>query len=91
MFPNDIIGEQIEIMLMERDGNLDVHPGWYGHYIPVEIIADYPSFYLCNVLPHVNPINQRNGFKKLSTPYRMTLNKWDIGRKWKVRGLIDNG
>lgn len=85
MFPNDVIGEQIEVKLMEK--SLDSYPGWYGHYIPVEIIGDYPNFYLCNVLPHINPINK--GFKVYSKPYKITINKWDIGRKWKIRGLTN--
>lgn len=87
MFPNDVIGEQIEVMLMDKGNYTDVYPGWYLHFIPVEIIEEYPSFYLCNVLPHINPMNK--GFKIQSKPYKITINKWDIGRKWKIRGLIN--
>ena len=85
MFPNEVVGEQIEVKLMEKGNSTDVYPGWFGHYIPIEIIADYPKFYLCRVLPHINPMNK--GYKTYSKPYQITINKWDIGRKWKVRGL----
>ncbi len=90
MFPNDRVGEQIEVMLTLGTYG-EVYPGWYLNWIPLEIVAEFPGFFLCEVLPHVNPINKRQGFKGKSKPYKITINKLDIGEKWKVRGLIENG
>ncbi len=80
-----MIGEQIKVMLTEA-GYQDVYPGWYKAWIPLEIVEDYPDFYLCEVLPHINPLNK--GFKIYSKPYKVTLHKHDIGRKWKVKGGV---
>lgn len=84
-----MIGEQIEVMLTES-GYSDVYPGWYGAWIPLEIVEDHADFYLCEVLPHINPMNK--GFKVFSKPYKITLHKFDIGRKFKVKGgVFGNG
>ena len=42
-------------------------------FIPVKIIAEYPKWWLTEVIPHKNPHGQG-----ISSPYKMTLNKWDV-------------
>ncbi len=54
-------------------GSVVPYPGWFGNNIPVEIEAEYPRFYVCNVLPHVN--NRSFG---LSGRYIVTIDKVDI-------------
>ena len=45
-----------------------------GVFLPLEIIAEYPNYFVCNVLPHRNP-NRSWGISK---PYRMTVNKFSV-------------
>lgn len=54
-------------------GNTAPYPGWYGNYIPVIITGEYPRFYICDVLPHLNI--QSYGSSSL---YPITIDKWDI-------------
>lgn len=42
-------------------------------YLPIVVKAEYPTWYLCEVLPHMNP----RGWKT-STPYPMTISKWNL-------------
>lgn len=84
------IGSRIEVMLM-MNGYEEPFHGWRNEWIPLEIVEEYPMFYVCDVLPHVNPINKRQGFKTLSKPYRTTIHKLDIGEKWKVREMKEHG
>ena len=46
----------------------------YGISVPVEVLEEYPRWYLCLVLPHMNPA----GFGRESIPYRITIPKHDI-------------
>ena len=77
-----MVGEEIKVMLMAKSDS-DVYPAWQGHWIPLRVKAEYRDFYLCEVLPHVNPLNK--GYKTMSRTYNITIQKWDIGRKWKIR------
>ena len=50
-----------------------------GMYLPITIIAEYPKWWLAEVLPHKNP--RGHG---LSSPYRMTMYKWDVDKGFVV-------
>jgi len=45
-----------------------------GVYLPLRIIAEYPEWWLTEVLPHRN----EKSCYGLSKPYRMTIRKWDV-------------
>lgn len=42
-------------------------------YLPIVVKAEYPTWYLCEVLPHMNP----RGWKT-SAPYPVTISKWNL-------------
>lgn len=75
-----MLGQKIEVMLME---NSEAFPAWKGNWIPLKVIGETKFFFVCEVLPHINPMNR--GSKAVSGKYHITLQKWDIGRKWKIR------
>ena len=71
-----IEGRQYIVRLrVERDYSTGEapYPGWYGMDVPVQILAEYPRFYVCKVLPH----KCRVSFG-ISSSYTVTIDKWDI-------------
>lgn len=51
------------------------YPDWDETDVPVQIIGDYGTWWLCDVLPHVpaHPV-----FGSPSKPYRVTIDKVDV-------------
>lgn len=80
------VGSKVNVLLMQdrgySSGSYAPYPNWYGTKIPVEVIGDYPNFYVCKVLPHVNTKSFSMGE---SGEYRVTIDKFDIATnifKW---------
>jgi hypothetical protein len=53
------------------------YPG-FSHGRKVEVIKEYPNFFLCTVLPRVTELG-------ITTPYNLTIDKFDVGRLWDVK------
>ena len=48
---------------------------YFNHvFLPIKVLKEYKNFYDCLVLPHRNPIMSYG----LSTPYHMTIDKFDL-------------
>ena len=43
-------------------------------FLPLKITAEYPNWFLCEVQPHVNPVNSWG----ISKPYPMTIHKFSL-------------
>ena len=56
----------------------------WGDCISVEakILEDYPNFIDVLILPHQNP----DGYN-ISKPYRHSINKWNIGKLFKIEEI----
>lgn len=48
---------------------------WYNYFIPIRIEKEFPTWFLCTVLPHVSKDPRKMG---MSSPYRMTINKHSL-------------
>ena len=46
----------------------------YNSFVPVEIIAEYPNWWLVEVLPHRNPVRSWG----VTKPYKMTIDKFNL-------------
>ena len=45
--------------------------------VPVKILAEYPQYYLAEVVPHINRIHAFG----TSIPYRVTIEKWELSKE----------
>lgn len=45
--------------------------------VPVRILEEYPTYYVLEVLPHASGVG-------VSMPYRITIDKWEIGRMARI-------
>lgn len=45
-----------------------------GVYLPLKVKEEYPKFFVCEVLPHKNPIR----YYGISKPYPMSIKKFDL-------------
>lgn len=72
-----VVGGQYNASLrVERDyssGNTAPYPKWYGKYIPIQIMEEYPRFYVCKVLPHMTETSYDD-----TLPYTVTIDKIDL-------------
>ena len=62
------IFEGSELMAMFKQ-----HEMLSDQFIPIQIIKEYPHYFLCEVQPHKNKYAP-----SCSKPYRLTINKQDI-------------
>lgn len=44
----------------------------------VEVLAEYPNFFVVMVLPRESALG-------VTEPYRVTIDKWEIGRMWDIK------
>ena len=74
MTSNEIlVGQELEVVFNDPPSKLaDLIK---GVWLPVKIVAEYPRFFVAEVLPHYNP----NGNWGMSKPYKVTLDKFGIG------------
>lgn len=45
--------------------------------VPVRILEEWPTYLVLEVLPHTSGVG-------VSMPYRITIDKWEIGRTAKI-------
>lgn len=77
-FRVNLVGKKIKVTM--KKGNRQTtgngpYPEWGGITIPVLVKHEYPTYYLCEVLPH-NTGNQF--FNKNSNSYTVTIDKFAI-------------
>lgn len=65
-----------------KASGIDPYP-WEGITVPVRVLAEYPTYLLCEVLCHIGP----RGFPITDT-YRITIDKHDI---YKGEMVINEG
>lgn len=63
-----------EGMTLEAKFNKAPDPIWNDQYLPIRIEKEYPRWFLCTVLPHVN---QKDGMG-MSSEYPMTIDKFNL-------------
>ena len=78
------IGEVINVQLIDPPTKLSELIR--GVWLPVRILQEYEKFFLCEVLPHHNPILSWG----LSKPYKLCLNKMAIKlNEIKIKGMTN--
>ena len=73
MTSNEIlVGQELEVQFIDPPSKLvDL---FKGVWLPIKVVAEYPRFFVAEVLPHYNP----KGNWGMSRPYKVTLDKFGI-------------
>ncbi len=65
------IGNKLEVNFKRTNPDSEI---FNDVYIPVKIIKEYADWFLCEVLPHKNPVRSYGA----SRPYMMTIHKHEL-------------
>ncbi len=72
-----LVGSDVRIRCSQSSltaGNTAPYPFWYEQFVPIEVMAEYDTFYVVKVLPHTKP-----GFSfGQAWPYTVTIDKFDL-------------